>query len=138
MAPDINESKSLFDSFGTLDEIDDSENYFEEKKPPTLPPLWLYPFYGFSGSEFDCQTKKLSSLIYQNYTSMWQSNRSLPLEIATIISKCRKMLLEIILYGLLCGSLSILAEKTDCQLPEWQRKKVSSGIPYGMNTMILW
>ena len=58
MAPDINESKSLFDSFGTLDEIDDSENYFEEKKPPTLPPLWLYPFYGFSGSEIDCQTKK--------------------------------------------------------------------------------
>ena len=39
VAPDINESKSLFDSFGTLDEIDDSENYFEEKKPPTLPPL---------------------------------------------------------------------------------------------------
>jgi len=41
VAPDpvLNESKSLFDSFGTLDEIDDSENYFEEKKPPTLPPL---------------------------------------------------------------------------------------------------
>ena len=51
MAPDpvLNESKSLFDSFGTLDEIDDSENYFEEKKPPTLPPLWLSQFYGFSG-----------------------------------------------------------------------------------------
>ena len=51
MAPDPiqNESKSLFDSFGTLDEIDDSENYFEEKKPPTLPPLWLSQFYGFSG-----------------------------------------------------------------------------------------
>ena len=29
------------------------------------------------------------------------------------------MLLEIILYGLLCGSLSILAEEKNCQLPEW-------------------
>ena len=81
---------------------------------------------GFSGlfQNLTVRLKQLLRLIYQNYTSNWQDNRSLPLEIATIISKCRKMLLEIILYGLLCGSLSILAEEKNCQLPEWQRKKV--------------